>query len=287
MTERQPPSRPQGLGFSDAEYQEFRQFLQHACGIDLGAGKEYLVATRVRRILAQEHISSLTRLLALLRNPAQRALRQEVVDAMTTNETLWFRDTYPFEYTKNVLLPVFKVQGVSTLRIWCAACSSGQEPYSLSMAFAEFNRQRLGQVPINAKIVATDISSEILASAKAGRYDRLSIARGLSQERLQTFFTATLDGHWQVKPSVQQGIEFKTLNLQSDSFGYEKYHIVFCRNVLIYFNADLKRQILRNIHAVLAPDGILFLGASESISGAEDLFTVVNCSPGIAFRKRG
>lgn len=287
MTERPTPSRTHGLGFSDAEYQEFRHFLQHACGIDLGAGKEYLVATRVRRILAQEHVSSLTRLLELLRNPRQRALRQEVVDAMTTNETLWFRDTYPFEYAKNVLLPALKLQGVGTARIWCAACSSGQEPYSLSMSIEEFNRQQFGQAPIRARIVATDISSEILASAKAGRYDRLSIARGLSQERLQAYFSPTNDGHWQLKPSIQQGIEFKTLNLQSDSFGYEKHHVVFCRNVLIYFNAELKKKILRNIHSVLEPDGMLFLGASESISGAEDLFSVVNCSPGIAFRKKG
>ena len=156
------------IGFSEAEYQEFRLFLQHACGIDLGHGKEYLVATRVRRILAQEHISTVTRLLALLREPNQRALRQEVVDAMTTNETLWFRDAYPFEYLKNILLPDFASARKQSVRLWSAACSSGQEPYSLNMIFHEFNRHRLGELPLQAYIHATDISSEILASAKAG-----------------------------------------------------------------------------------------------------------------------
>ena len=286
MTARTPPPTPKGICFTDVEYQEFRLFLQQACGIDLGAGKEYLVATRVRRILAQEHISSVTKLLELLRNPSQRALRQEVVDAMTTNETLWFRDNYPFEYAKNTLFPALVDEGVQNIRVWCAACSSGQEPYSLSMTLNEFNRQRLGRLPLNSRIVATDISSEILASAKAGLYDRLSIARGLSQERLQTFFASTSDGHWQINANVRQCVEFKPLNLQSDSYGFEKYHIVFCRNVLIYFNAELKRRILRNIHSVLAPNAILFLGASESISGAEDLFDVVNCRPGIAFKKK-
>lgn len=286
MTSHNPGSTTKGICFTDVEYQEFRLFLLQACGIDLGVGKEYLVATRVRRILAQEHISSVTKLLVLLRNPSERALRQEVVDAMTTNETLWFRDNYPFEFARNTLFPAMVEEGVQNIRVWCAACSSGQEPYSLNMTLSEFNRHRLGKPLLASRIVATDISSEILASARAGLYDRLSIARGLSQERLQAFFSSAPDGRWQIKPILQQGIDFRPLNLQSDSYGFEKYHIVFCRNVLIYFNAELKKRILRNIHSVLAPNGILFLGASESVNGAEDLFEVVNCKPGIAFRKK-
>ncbi len=287
MTERSRPLLNVGVNFTDAEYQEFRLFLQQSCGIDLGEGKEYLVATRVRRILAQEHISSLTGLLVLLRSPTQRALRQEVVDAMTTNETLWFRDAYPFEYLKRHILPVWsadnKVQ--RSFKIWSAACSSGQEPYSINMIIDEYNRQSLARSRIDVRITATDISSEILATAKQGIYDRLSIARGLSQERLQAYFKSTPDAHWQVKPSLQSTIHFKPLNLQSDNFGYESFDLICCRNVLIYFNAELKKRILHKIHAVLAPGALLFLGASESVSGAEELFEVVNCRPGIAYRK--
>lgn len=283
MMSGRTPLGIKGVGFSDAEYQEFRDFLMHACGIDLGEGKEYLVATRVRRILTQEHVGTLTELLRLLREPSQRALRQEVVDAMTTNETLWFRDTYPFEYLKNEVLPNH-VKVRSDIKIWSAACSYGQEPYSISMTVHEFNQRRTSALRL--KVQATDISSQVLASARAGVYDRLSIARGLSQERLSTYFTETGDGHWQVLPHIQAPVEFRPLNLQSDSFGYERFDVIFCRNVLIYFNAELKGRILERIYSVLAPDGLLFLGASESVSGAEGLFEVVNCRPGIAFRKR-
>lgn len=284
MMSGRTPNGFKGVGFSEAEYQEFRAFLMHACGIDLGEGKEYLVATRVRRILTQEHVGTVTELLRLLRDPVQRALRQEVVDAMTTNETLWFRDSYPFEYLKNEVLPLHsKTRG--DIKIWSAACSYGQEPYSISMTVHEFNRTRSAS-PLRLKVHATDISSQVLASAKAGCYDRLSIARGLSQERLSTYFTETDDGHWRILPHLQAPVEFRQLNLQSDSFGYERYDVIFCRNVLIYFNAELKGRILERIYSVLAPEGLLFLGASESVSGAEALFEVVNCRPGIAFRKR-
>lgn len=283
MMSGRTPLGIKGVGFTDAEYQEFRDFLMHACGIDLGEGKEYLVATRVRRILTQEHVGTVTELLRLLHDPGQRALRQEVVDAMTTNETLWFRDTYPFEYLKNEVLPNH-VKSRGDIKIWSAACSYGQEPYSISMTVHEFNQRRAS--PLRLKVQATDISSQVLASARAGVYDRLSIARGLSQERLTTYFTETGDGHWQILPHIQVPVEFRPLNLQSDSFGYERYDVIFCRNVLIYFNAELKGRILERIYSVLAPDGLLFLGASESVSGAEGLFEVVNCRPGIAFRKK-
>ncbi|MDZ7924523.1 MAG: protein-glutamate O-methyltransferase CheR [Marinagarivorans sp.] len=275
-----------GIGFSDAEYHEFRLFLQQACGIDLGPGKEYLVATRVRRILAQEHIANVTTLLTMLRSPAQRALRQEVVDAMTTNETLWFRDGYPFDYLKRTVFPGYIKERRYSLRIWSAACSSGQEPYSLSMTVHEFNHARAGELALRAQIDATDISTEILASAKSGIYDRLSICRGLSQDRLQLYFSSTNDGHWQIKPNIKEAVNFRSLNLQSDSFGASNYDLIFCRNVLIYFNAELKQKILRRMHAVLAPGGLLFMGASEGVNGVDELFSVVNCQPGIAYRKR-
>lgn len=274
--------------FSDAEYQEFRSFLQHSCGIDLGVGKEYLVATRIRRVLAQENISSLSDLLKLLRLPSHKSLRQEVVDVMTTNETLWFRDSYPFEYLKKTILPDWHSthSGQRAFKVWSSACSTGQEPYSINMIIDEFNREFRGGGNIEVQITATDISSGVLLNAKAGLYDRLSIARGLSQQRLRAYFSQHGDNHWQIDPLLQKNIHFKALNLQNDNFGYDQYDIIYCRNVLIYFNADLKLRILRKIHSLLAPRAYLFLGASESVSGAQDLFDIVNCHPGIVYRKK-
>ena len=196
--------------FSDAEYQEFRSFLQNSCGIDLGVGKEYLVATRIRRILAQENISSLSDLLKLLRSPSHKSLRQEVVDVMTTNETLWFRDSYPFEYLKKAILPDWHSANSSqrVFKVWSSACSTGQEPYSINMIIDEFNRELLGRSNIEAQITATDISSGVLSNAKSGIYDRLSISRGLSEQRLHTYFSLHNDNHWKIQPLLQKNIKF-------------------------------------------------------------------------------
>lgn len=287
MTESSSLTSSNSAVITSQDYAEFSQFLLNSCGIDLGVGKEYLVSTRVRKILAQHNFSCLAELVASMRSSSKSSLRQQVVDAMTTNETLWFRDAYPFEYLKNTLLPKLQ-KGQFTnkpLKVWSAACSSGQEPYSIGMIVDEFN-QRSRQARIDVRISATDISNTILERAKAGVYDRLSIARGLSQQRLQAYFLPKDELLWQVKPALQNCVQFRQLNLQNDTFGYEQYDLVFCRNVLIYFNAALKLRILSKIHAVLAPGGLLFLGASESVSGAEKLFEVVNCHPGIAYRKR-
>ncbi len=271
---------------SPEDFDQFRQFLQETCGIFLGENKQYLVTTRVRRILEAQGIASLGELMTLLRRGRQGKLRQEIIDAMTTNETFWFRDIYPFEYLRKNLLPEQMRQGRGTLRIWSAACSSGQEPYSISMAVEEYRRSAAGILPRPVDIVATDLSSGILGQARRGEYDKMSVMRGLSPERLEAFFDKQADDYWRVKPAVRDRVDFRSLNLIDSYAGLGKFDMVFCRNVLIYFSADLKRDILRRIHAVLKPGGVLFLGSSEGLAGVSDLFQMVNCNPGIMYLSR-
>lgn len=270
------------------EYQAFTVFLRTACGIDLGANKQYLVATRVRRILVEHRLRSLGELTQLIQQDGQRILRQKVIDAMTTNETFWFRDIYPFEYLGNTLLPTLAKQQKSheKTRIWSAACSSGQEPYSISMIVEEGMRGKFSTRCNDADILATDVSSSVLDMAKQAVYDRISLARGLSPSRCSEFFSQVDADSWRVKDSVRNRVRFRPLNLQESFYLLGRFDVVFCRNVLIYFSAELKTDILRKIHGALNPGGILFLGSSESISGLSDLYDMVNCNPGVAYRAK-
>ncbi|WP_341538848.1 protein-glutamate O-methyltransferase CheR [Aestuariirhabdus litorea] len=266
------------------DFEVFSEFLEKACGIVLGKNKEYLVKSRLRKILANHQIGSLSELVKRINAQPRGGLRSEVVDAMTTNETLWFRDSYPFEVLKTRILPdLAKRYPGQRLRIWSAACSSGQEPYSQSIIIDEFERTSLGQLRGGVQIVATDLSSKVLGEAKLGEYDSLALGRGLSDERLEKYFTP-LDGRrWQVKPAIKQRIDFRAINLQDSYVTLGKFDVVFCRNVLIYFSADFKRDILTRIHATLKPGGYLFLGASEALNGLSHLYEMVQCRPGIMY----
>ncbi len=274
------------------DFEIFRLFLQRACGIFLGENKQYLVSARIRRILVENELDSLAALVEKMKHARHSRLREQVIDAMTTNETFWFRDTYPYEYLKNtLLLDLQQRRGEGGgIRIWSAACSSGQEPYSISMAVEEYRRARSGSCPRPVEIVATDLSSRMLEQARRGDYDKFSVVRGLAQERLQAFFDSVVDNGkeqlWRVKPQVRNRVEFRTLNLLDSYLGLGKFDIIFCRNVLIYFSADLKRDILRRLHGSLNSGGVLFLGSSEGLAGVADLFEMVHCNPGIIYRKK-
>lgn len=275
------------MSLSPEEFLEFRQFLKDAAGIDLGDNKQYLVTTRIRKILTNNELESVSALLAKIRLGSGRMLRQQVIDAMTTNETFWFRDVYPFEYLKSeVFVDFHKKNPRVAPRIWCAACSSGQEPYSISMTADEFARSALGRSSFSVDIQATDLSSVILDQAKAGVYDKLSISRGLSDTRLRSYFDAQGTNQWAIKPAVKKCVRFKAINLQDSFATLGKFDIVFCRNVLIYFSSDLKQDILRRIHATLKPGGLLFLGSSESLGNAGELFSMVHCRPGVVYQAK-
>jgi chemotaxis protein methyltransferase CheR len=269
------------------DFEQFRVFLEKACGILLGENKQYLVSSRLNKLMEQQGIKSLGELVQRLQTQPRGGLREQVVDAMTTNETLWFRDTYPFEVFKNKVIPEFiRKNPGQRLRIWSAACSSGQEPYSLSMSIDEFERTNLGQLKAGAQIVATDLSSAMLANCKTGEYDSLAIARGLSQERLQRYFDSRGAGRWAIKAPIRSRVEFRPFNLLDSYASLGKFDVVFCRNVLIYFSAQVKKDILLRIHSTLKPGGYLFLGASEALNGLPDHFQMVQCSPGIIYQAK-
>jgi chemotaxis protein methyltransferase CheR len=148
----------------------------------------------------------------------------------------------------------------------------------------EFKQKNMGNLARQVQIVATDLSTTVLEQARQGEYDKLSVMRGLSNERLDRFFDKTAEGNWRVKSLLRDRVDFRPINLMDSYAGLGKFDIVFCRNVLIYFNADLKRQILQKIHASLKPQGILYLGSSEGLAGVADLFEMVRCEPGILYK---
>lgn len=269
------------MDISKPDFAVFRDYLQRACGILLGDNKEYLVASRLRTIMKTKELTSLNDLVKLMDRDTR--LREEVVDAMTTNETLWFRDVHPFNILKEKLLPEFSAKQKS-LDIWCAAASTGQEPYSISMIIEEFKRSNPGKFTAE-KIIATDISNTALEIAKGGQYDQLALGRGMPKDLLDRYFKSTETG-WKVDPVIAKRVQYKILNLLHSYTLLGRHDIVFCRNVLIYFSSELKKDILTRIHAQLKPGGYLLLGASEALSDLGDLYEMVQCSPGIIYRKK-
>lgn len=275
------------MSSGNQDFDEFRIFLEKACGILLGSNKQYLVSSRLNKMLEQQGIKSLGELVQRMQAQPRSGLREQVVDAMTTNETLWFRDGYPFELLKNKVLPeMLKAAPGQKLRIWSAACSSGQEPYSLSMAIDEFERSNFGQLRAGLQIVATELSPSMLSNCKSGEYESLAMGRGLSPERLQRFFDPKGPARWAVKAPIKSRVEFRALNLLDSFAGLGKFDLVFCRNVLIYFSAELKKDILLRIHSTLKPGGYLFLGASEALNGLPDHYRMVQCNPGIIYQAK-
>lgn len=255
--------------FSVEDYQQFQRFLRQACGIVLSDNKQYLVANRLRRILEELQLPRLADLIRCIEQRSVPGLRERVIDAMTTNETFWFRDNFPFDALRDTLLPDLVIKtGRPTLRIWSAACSFGQEPYSISMILEEFRLRNPGRLLSEPSIIATDISRQALAAADKGCYDQLSVNRGLSEERRRQYFVQNDDGQYCLKTDIKSRVSFSSLNLLDSFAALGKFDIVFCRNVLIYFAADLKIDILSRMHSALNPGGFLILGASESLPAA-------------------
>jgi len=271
--------------FKEEEYAEFRHFLEATCGIVLGDNKNYLIDSRLRKIIKERNITSLKELISKISVFGISELKQRVIDAMTTNETLWFRDGHPFDYFSNTLLQDLnaKRQPVS---IWCAASSSGQEPYSISMCIEEFIKRKNDPFLSRTKILATDICQEILDQANAGDYDMLSLNRGMSKERLGRHFIEKSKGQWDVKPEIKNRVNFRKYNLKDSFSGLGRFDVVFCRNVLIYFSSELQNEILKKIHGALKPGGYLFLGGSETPRELNKLFDIQIYSPGIVYKKK-
>jgi chemotaxis protein methyltransferase CheR len=273
------------FSITPAEFREFSSFLEKSCGILLAEHKQYLVQSRLGKIMQQQGCTSLSDLVGRLNRPGGNALKEQVIDAMTTNETLWFRDIHPYEILRNKLLPeLHERHRLQKVRIWSAACSTGQEPYSISIVIDEFKLANPGAFPAGEEILATDISTTALDQARRGEYEMLALGRGLSQERLHRYFQPSPKGSWSIKPNIKARVRFQSLNLLGSYAALGQFDLIFCRNVLIYFSSEVKLEILRKMHKQLRPGGYLLLGASESLSGLPDLYKMIHCRPGIIYQ---
>ena len=270
------------ITISDQEYRDFSKFLESQCGIVLGESKQYLVRSRLSPLVTKFKLGSLSELLKDVGMGRNSERRVAAVDAMTTNETLWFRDTYPFQVLADKLLPE-AAANKRPIKIWSAASSSGQEPYSMAMTVLETQQKKPGLLP-NVAITATDISASMLDMCRTGIYDNLALGRGLSPERRNNFFEEVGDGRMKVKDNVKRLVNFKPQNLMDSYALLGKFDIIFCRNVLIYFSPDMKSQVLNQMANSLNPGGYLLLGASESLTGLTDRFDMVRCNPGIIYK---
>lgn len=276
----QNPSTTDGV--SHLEYIEFCNFLESSCGIVLGENKQYLVNSRLKKLLKDHQLDSLSSLVEILKAGKNLRLRDHTIDAMTTNETSWFRDSYPYDALKLEIIPSLLDQGKRQIRIWSSASSSGQEPYSIAMAVDEFQRQKPAS-KFEIEILATDISSSMLNDARKGVFDSISISRGLSAERKQRYFKEVA-GLWQINEELKKKITFKEANLLSSFNMYGKFDVIFCRNVLIYFSVPIKQDILNRMAQCLHPGGYLFLGGTESAMNYTDRFESIRHLNGIIYQ---
>lgn len=253
-----------------AEYDYLRQFLKTRSGLVLSNEKQYLIESRLLPVARKAGLQSIAALVAKLKEPRETALAEAVVEAMTTNESFFYRDKTPFEHFTQMMMPEMLKARASQkkIRIWCAAASTGQEPYTLAMCLKEMERQLAGW---RIEILGTDISNEVLDRAKAGTYTQFEVQRGLPIQLLLKYFTQQGES-WTISPALRSMVQWKKFNLLDSFASFGQFDIVFCRNVLIYFDQATKVDILGRISKTMAPDGFLVLGAAETVVGLTDAF---------------
>ena len=266
---------------SDEQYRSFTKFLEESSGIVLGDNRQYLVASRLNPHVQARGYSSLGELIDALCSGRDASLRAQVIEAITTNETQFFRDGYPFEILKHVLFPEYQRNHGGRLRLWSAGCSSGQEAYSVLMTAQEYNDAG-GRIEV--EVLGTDISRNMIEQARTGRYHASSIRRGLSAERLKRFFTQIDAETWEVRPEIRRRASFRQHNLQDSFLLLGKFDVIFCRNVLIYFSQETRRDILTRMAEILNPGGYLMLGGSESIGRQVDCYKLVRTPHGTIYQ---
>ena len=250
------------------DYEFLRKLLKERSGLDLSADKQYLVESRLISLARRVGLAGIPELVQKIRSGSE-ALTSEVVEAMTTNETFFFRDKIPFEHLRETVLPALTQARASrrSLRIWCAASSTGQEPYSIAMCVKEF----AGLAGWRVEIVATDLSQGVLEKSRAGIFSQFEVQRGLPIQMLVKHFTQVGE-LWQLSADIRAMVQHRQLNLLQDFSHLGMFDLIFCRNVLIYFDQDTKAGIFDRLARVIEPDGVLALGAAESVVGISDAF---------------
>jgi chemotaxis protein methyltransferase CheR len=253
---------------TEFEFEYLRTFLKQRSGLALTAEKRYLVESRLTPVCRRFGIAALSDLIGALKLGQDGAIERAVVEAMTTNETFFFRDRIPFDLFRDTILPEALVRnaGKRRLRIWCAAASTGQEPYSLAMLLQEAGPRLAGW---QVEIVATDLSTEVIEKARLGLYSHFEVQRGLPVQWLIKYFTQVGE-QWQIAQSLRSMVDYRQLNLLHSFTSLGQFDVIYCRNVLIYFDAPTKSDVLARLAAQLAPDGALLLGAAETVIGLTD-----------------
>lgn len=265
------------MTIATSDFDTVRELVRRRAGIVLDVGKEYLVESRMHPILRTHSFGDLGELVDALHGPQARALEAEIIEAMTTNETSFFRDHHPFETLRDHVLPEIIDRNAArrSLRIWSAACSSGQEAYSIGMTLLEHFADSLRGWKV--EVVGTDISEEMVEKSRRGSYSELEINRGLPAPLMVKYF-ARNGLQWQAAPELRGLTDFRQMNLVKAWSGLGRFDVVFLRNVLIYFDPDTKRGILTQMKQVLEPGATLFLGSAE---------TVINFADGYEIRRFG
>jgi len=262
------------------DYDYLRKCLKERSGLVLSADKQYLVESRLLPVARRAGLGNLGELVAALKSRGDSdALMTTIVEAMTTNETFFFRDKTPFENFRTTVLPaLLAARRLSrTIRIWCAATSTGQEPYSLAMMLKEIEREIAGW---RIDLIATDLSNEVLEKARQGLYSQFEVQRGLPIQLLVKYFTQVGD-MWQIAPEIRAMVKYRQLNLLADFSHLGVFDLIFCRNVLIYFDQETKIDLLDRLGRVIAGDGYLVLGAAETVVGLTDSFKTVTEQRGL------
>lgn len=262
------------MAINGADFEYITKIVRQQSAIVLEPGKEYLVESRIMPLVHQEGLGSLEELVKKMRADQTHALQEKVVEAMTTNETSFFRDLHPFELLKTKIFPDL-IEARSTTReinIWCGASSSGQEPYSMLMMMRE-NFPQLSTWKIN--FMASDISNNMLDRCRSGIYSQLEINRGLPATLLVKYFQR-IGMEWQIKEELRKSVQFKIVNLCENWPFMPTMDLIMMRNVLIYFDVETKKAILGKIRENLKSDGHLFLGAAETTFNLDDSFQRLN-----------
>jgi len=251
------------------DYEFLRKLLKERSGLDLSADKQYLVESRLIPLARKAGLPGITELVQKIRNGTD-PLTADVVEAMTTNETFFFRDKIPFDHLREAVLPELMQARASrrSLRIWCAASSSGQEPYSIAMCLKGIGAALAGW---RIEILATDLSQAVLEKSRAGIFSQFEVQRGLPIQMLVKHFTQVGE-LWQLNADIRAMVQHRQLNLLQDFAHLGSFDVIFCRNVMIYFDQDTKAGIFDRLAKALEADGVLALGAAESVVGISDAF---------------
>ena len=285
---------------SDEVFDSLRVYIHKVCGIDLKPDKKYLIKQRLEPVLRSYKMTSFAILAEKIMGFHDKSLRDDVIMAMTTNETSFFRDKKPFEAFSNTIIPElvdlikerknrpYNRRGPK-VSIWCAASSTGQEPYTIAMSIKEYLQKSIGTgiEESDFGVTATDIDSNALAKAMSGEYTNLEVARGLPLELQKKYFKKNdITNTWSIDSTIKNMVDFKLLNLIENFSSLGGFDVIFCRNVLIYFDLDQKKKILDGFYNLLSKDGILVLGGSESMYELSDKFKSEHIHGAIIHKKK-